>query len=431
MLTNVRVREHFTGPFPDKFLFKLTICTKMNYTPSMLIQRTLQTELIRLADQYPVITIIGPRQSGKSTLAKMAFPAKPYVSLEHLAMRDFALSDPAGFINTHAKDGAILDEIQRVPGLLSEIQVRVDARPELKGAFILTGSHQLMLMESVTQSLAGRTAILKLLPFSLAERAEISGPPSDIPQLLFTGFYPRIIADALDPVEALSFYISTYIERDVREIMAIKDLTLFSRFLRLCAGRSGQILNASSLAADAGINHNTARSWLSLLEASFIITTLQPHFANFNKRLVKAPKLYFWDVGLACHLLGIEHAGQIASHPLVGALFETFVVTELMKQRLNRVREPKLYYWRDNAGHEVDVLYESVGGIIPIEIKLGATIQREAWKGIDYYRSLNAQASPGMVIYGGDERQERSNGLRISGFRDIGDLMESCSRSLV
>lgn len=390
----------------------------------MLIQRAIHTDLVRLAGQYPVITIIGPRQSGKSTLAKMAFPGKPYVSLEQLSLRDFALTDPAGFLNTHAADGAILDEIQRAPGLLSEIQVRVDARPELKGAYILTGSHQFLLMESVTQSLAGRTAILKLLPFSLAERAAIAGTPPDIPHLLFTGFYPRIFGDALDPVEALSFYVTTYIERDVREIMAIKDLTVFSRFLRLCAGRTGQILNASSLATDAGINHNTARSWLSLLEASFIITFLQPHHNNFNKRLIKAPKLYFWDVGLACHLLGIERAEQVASHPLVGALFETFVVTEFMKQRLNRVREPRLYYWRDNAGHEVDLLYETAHGITPVEIKLGTTIQRDAWKGIDYYRSLNQKASAGIVVSGGTERQERSDGLRIVGFPHIGDLMD-------
>jgi uncharacterized protein len=393
----------------------------------MLIQREIQADLIRLAGQYPVITIIGPRQSGKSTLTRMAFPDKPYVSLEQLSLRDFALTDPVGFLNTHAKDGAILDEIQRVPGLLSEIQVRVDARPEQKGAFILTGSHQFMLMESVTQSLAGRTAILKLLPFSLAERTVLAGTVPDIPELLFKGFYPRIFADNLNPTEALSFYVTTYVERDVREIMAIKDLTIFSRFLRLCAGRTGQILNASSLAADAGINHNTARSWLSLLEASFIITLLQPHFNNFNKRLIKASKLYFWDVGLACHLLGVERAEQVASHPLVGALFETYVVTELMKQRLNRVREPRLYYWRDNAGHEVDLLYESADGITPIEIKLGATIQPEAWKGIDYYRSLNPNASPGIVVYGGGEPQERSSGLRIAGFSRIGTLMDSCT----
>ena len=389
----------------------------------MLIQRIIQADLIRLAGQYPVITIVGPRQSGKSTLTRMSFPDKPYVSLEKLSLRDFALSDPVGFLDTHAREGAILDEIQRVPSLLSEIQVRVDARPELKGAYILTGSHQLLLMESVTQSLAGRTAILKLLPFSLAERTALVGTPADIPHLLFNGFYPRIFADNLDPVEALSFYITTYVERDVREIMAIKDLAAFSRFLRLCAGRTGQILNASSLATDAGINHNTARSWLSLLEASFIITLLQPHFNNLNKRLIKAPKLYFWDVGLACHLLGIERAEQVASHPLVGSLFETFVVTELMKQRLNRVREPKFYYWRDNAGHEVDLLHDSGDDIIPIEIKSGATIHRDALKGIEYYRSLNPKASPGVVIYGGNECQNRSSGLRIVGFSQIGDLM--------
>lgn len=389
----------------------------------MLIQRTIQAELIRLADQYPVVTIIGPRQSGKSTLTRMAFPEKAYISLEQLSLRDFALSDPVGFLNTHAMDGAILDEIQRVPGLLSEIQLRIDARPELKGAYILTGSHQLLLMEPVTQSLAGRTAILRLLPFSLAESARFASTPSEISPLLFKRFYPRIFNDDLDPVEALSFYVTTYVERDVREIMAIKNLTLFSRFLRLCAGRTGQILNVSSLAADAGINHNTARSWLSLLEASFIVTFLQPHHKNFNKRLIKAPKLYFWDVGLACRLLGIERAEQVTNHPLVGALFETFVVTELMKQRLNRVRDPNLYYWRDNTGHEVDLLFETAEGVTPIEIKSGATIQKEAWKGIDYYRALNAESSPGIVVYGGREQQQRSSGLQIVGFNAIGDLL--------
>lgn len=389
----------------------------------MLIQRVLQSDLIRLAGQYPVITIIGPRQSGKSTLARMAFPEKPHVSLEQLALREFALSDPQGFLNTHARDGAVLDEIQRAPALLSEIQVRVDARPDLKGAFVLTGSHQFLLMESITQSLAGRTAILKLLPFSYVERYGTASPSPDLSNLMFEGFYPRIYNDSLDPVEAYSFYVTTYIERDVRELLAIKDLTLFARFLRLCAGRTGQILNASSLAADAGINHNTARSWLSILEASFIITLLQPHHNNFNKRLVKASKLYFWDVGLACHLLGIERPAQVTHHPLVGALFETFVVTELMKQRLNRVREPRLYYWRDNAGHEVDLLHETTSGIVPMEIKLGATIQREMWKGIDYYRSLNPDAASGVVVTGGVECQQRSSGLRIVGYPAIGDVM--------
>jgi len=391
----------------------------------MLIQRNMQKELIRLAGQYPVITIIGPRQSGKTTLAKMAFPDKRYVSLEQLSQREFATTDPVGFLNSYAKEGAIIDEIQRAPDLLSELQVQVDEMPEKKGYFILTGSHQFMLMEKITQSLAGRTAILKLLPFSLTERIAFEGVPPDIPQLLFKGFYPRLFADGLDPVEALSFYITTYIERDVREIMAIKDLSTFSRFLRLCAGRTGQILNASSLASDTGINHNTARSWLSLLEASFIITLLQPHYKNFNKRLIKAPKVFFCDVGLACHLLGIERAEQVATHPLIGSLFETFIVTELMKQRLNNVREPRLYYWRDNTGHEVDILFETAAGIIPIEIKVGATIQKEFYKNIVYYRSLNRQALPGIVIYGGSEQQKRSDGLNILGFSKIGNLIDS------
>lgn len=389
----------------------------------MLIQRDIHSELARLAGQYPVITIIGPRQSGKTTLSRMAFPGKPYVSLEQLSLRDYALLDPQGFLNDYAKDGAVLDEIQRVPGLLSEIQVRVDSAPERKGVYILTGSHQFMLMESVTQSLAGRTALLRLLPFCYRERYRSEADVPTISDLLFEGFYPRISSDGLNPTEALSFYVTAYVERDVRELMAIKDLSVFSRFLRLCAGRTGQILNVSSLAADAGINHNTARSWLSLLEAGFIITLLQPHYENFNKRLIKAPKLYFWDVGLACYLLGIEHPQQVTYHPLVGALFETWVVTELMKQRLNRVREPRLYYWRDNAGHEVDLLFDKPDGVVPIEIKLGATISQGALKGIDYYRAINNKASSGIIINGGTELQQRGSGTRIVGYPHISGVI--------
>lgn len=391
----------------------------------MLVHRQLQKHLLRLAGKYPVVTITGPRQSGKSTLSRMAFPHMTYVSLEQISLRDFAQTDPVGFLNTHAPTGAIIDEIQRVPELLSEIQVQVDRLPDEKGRFILTGSHQFPLMNSVTQSLAGRTAIVKLLPFSLREVSEISADPMNLSHLLFTGFYPRIYHDDLDPVEALAFYIATYLERDVREITMIRDLSTFTRFLKLCAGRTGQILNASALASDVGINHNTARSWLSVLEASFIITLLPPHYANFNKRLIKSPKLYFWDVGLACRLLGIEEAAQVETHPLAGSLFETFVVTELMKQRLNRVREPQMYFWRNNTGHEVDLLVETPGGIIPMEIKLGATIRSDSWKEIDYYRSLNPNATPGIVINGGRENQERSSGLRIIGFQDIAGLISS------
>lgn len=389
----------------------------------MLIQRDIHPELVRLAGQYPVITIIGPRQSGKTTLSRMAFPDKPYVSLEQLSLRDYALQDPQGFLNDYAKDGAVLDEIQRAPGLLSEIQVRVDAAPERKGVYIITGSHQFLLMESVTQSLAGRTAILKLLPFCYRERYRPETYLPALSDLLFEGFYPRISADGLNPTEALSFYVTTYVERDVRELMAIRDLAVFSRFLRLCAGRTGQILNVSSLASDAGINHNTARSWLSLLEAGFIITLLQPHHENFNKRLIKSPKLYFWDVGLACYLLGIEHPQQVTYHPLVGALFETWVVTELMKQRLNRVREPRLYYWRDNAGHEVDLLFDKPDGIVPIEIKLGAAIQQGALKGLDYYRAINNKACSGIIINGGTELQQRGSGTRIVGYTHISGVI--------
>ena len=278
-----------------------------------MFKRTLQPVLAALAKQYPVVTVTGPRQSGKTTLCRAAFPDKDYVSLENPDTRDFAINDPRGFLSKHA-EGAILDEIQRAPELLSYLQTKVDEDPR-KGLFILTGSQQFQVMSRIDQSLAGRTAILKLLPLSLEE---LSGQPGvkTPDRMILNGFYPRIHKDRLDPEQALGDYLETYVERDLRRIISVKNLTLFQKFVKLCAGRVGGLLNLNSLAGDTGVSHTTAREWMSLLEAGYIVFLLEPYHANITKRLVKAPKLYFYDVGLASRLLGLESEQQVARDPL-------------------------------------------------------------------------------------------------------------------
>ncbi|MFC1510269.1 ATP-binding protein, partial [Candidatus Omnitrophota bacterium] len=330
-----------------------------------MIKRAVENHLIRLAKQYPVVTVTGPRQSGKTTLCKSAFPDKKYVSLENLDHRRFANSDPQQFLQDFP-DGAILDEIQRAPELLSYIQGIVDERDEV-GMFILTGSHQFELMDSVNQSLAGRTAIIRLLPFSYGEIYKNKKKENGINQVLFKGFYPRIFDKKLNPTEALSFYVTTYIERDVRSIIQIKDLAKFELFLKVCATQTGQILNLSHLSNECGIAVNTAKQWLSVLEASFILFLLRPHHKNFRKRLTRAPKLYFIDVGLAAFLLDVQDEVHLKNHPLRGSLFETFIVSELLKMRFNSVQTNNLYYFRDNVGNEVDVIMDMGSSVIPME----------------------------------------------------------------
>jgi len=317
-----------------------------------MINRTLQSQLQKLAGQYPVVTVTGPRQSGKTTLCRNTFPDKTYVNLEAPDVRDFANSDPRSFLAA-LPDGAILDEIQRVPQLTSYLQPLVDEDPH-SGRFILTGSQQFEVMTTITQSLAGRTAVLKLLPLSIEELAG-AHIGLDLDTLLLTGFYPRIHNNQLDPTQALGDYVETYVQRDIRQLMVIKDLNLFERFLRLCAGRTGQLLNLQSLGNDAGISHTTARAWLTLLEASYVIFLLQPWHANISKRQIKSPKLYFYDVGLAGYLLGIEDRQHIVNHPLRGNLFENLVVAEALKYRLHRGRRNNLFFWRDAKGNEIDL----------------------------------------------------------------------------
>ncbi|MBS0622204.1 MAG: ATP-binding protein [Verrucomicrobia bacterium] len=365
--------------------------------------RSITAELEALALSYPVVTIMGPRQSGKTTLVRHTFPNKSYVNLEAIDTQEMAHNDPRGFLE-HYPEGAILDEIQRVPTLLSYIQLIVD-ESQKKGMFILTGSHQLELHQAVTQSLAGRTALLELLPLSLVELAD-AGIDTSLDEVLLKGGYPRIYKDQLDPTKAYRNYFQTYVERDLRQLIRVKDLVQFQRFVRLCAGRVGQLLNLESLGNDVGISSPTVKEWISILEASYILIRLQPYFENFGKRVVKAPKLYFTDVGLASYLLGIENSAQMARDPLRGNLVENLVVLELMKGRLNKGLDPQLYYFRDAHGHEVDLLFQTGHQLVPIEIKAAKTFHSAFLKNLEFFHKLTEErCNRGFLIYGGVQEQ--------------------------
>jgi len=370
-----------------------------------LIPRTAESYLLRFADEYPVVTITGPRQSGKTTLCRKVFAEKKYVSLENPDTRQFAREDPRGFL-AGLPEGAILDEIQQAPDLLSYIQTIVDEEKR-NGLFILTGSQQFEVSNAINQSLAGRTAILKLLPFSM-EELRVLRTDFTIDQLLLTGFYPRIWKDGLEPSQALAGYLETYVERDIRQLINIKDLSLFQRFVILCAGRVGQLLNFNSLAADTGVSHQTARNWLTLLEASYIVFRLQPYAANISKRLIKSPKLYFYDVGLAAHLLGLENTGHVSRDPLRGNLFENLVVMEALKYRLHRGRRANLHFYRDSNGNEVDLLLSLGPDLYPVEIKAGMTINRDYFRGLDYFAGIFPHPLGRGLVYGGDQTQQRT-----------------------
>ncbi len=385
------------------------------YTFSM-IKRTISRIILHYARHYPVVTLTGPRQSGKTTLCKALFPKKKYFLLEDIDTRDYARTDPRSFLDECLSKGAIIDEIQRAPELVSYIQGIVDKKDK-PGLFILTGSQNFHLLDTISQSLAGRTALAVLPPFSYSEIYNDKAIPID--KVLFTGFYPRIHDKKLNPTEALSFYVSTYLERDIRALINVKDLSKFEKFLKLCAGRTAQIVNLSNLANDCGIDHNTAKSWLSVLEASYVIFFVRPHHANFGKRLIKAPKLYFTDTGLAAYLLDIHSAKHIANHPLKGALFENFVVGELLKARTNHGKNSNIYFFRDNVGNEVDILLENGTSIKPVEIKLGSTINEDYFKGLRYYEKTNKKNSvKPTLIYGGNTDQHRGT-FDIFSYRNV------------
>lgn len=394
-----------------------------------MIQRALEPILQRAAKQYPIVTLTGPRQSGKTTLARAAFPNHAYASLEDPDQRAFALADPRGFLGQF-KGPVILDEAQRAPDLFSYIQTAVD-RDAARGRYVLTGSQSFLLMHNVSQSLAGRAAILHLLPLSWSElqsrpplslatfrRATPSGASartSDLMDVLFTGFYPAIHDRGIAPQEWLANYYRTYVERDVRELLNVGDLEAFGRFIRLCAGRNGQLLNLSSLAADCGISQPTARRWISVLEASFLVLLLRPHHRNFRKRLVKSPKLYFLDTGLLAYLLRIRSPDELRTHSSRGAIFESLVVAELTKNAIHRGEEPSLAFWRDSVGHEVDIVLDRGTQLVPIEIKSGETLAEDSFAGLRYWLDLAEMPNaPAALIYGGRESFRRSGTAVVS-----------------
>jgi len=386
-----------------------------------LIKRTLADYALYIFSRYPVITITGPRQSGKTTLARNTFPDKPYANLENPVVRQFALEDPIGFLNQYPQ-GAVLDEIQRAPELVSYLQVIVDETRENR-LFVLTGSRQFELMENISQSLAGRTALLRLLPFSIKE-LETYGVGS-LDEMIFRGFYPRIYDQDIPPGQAYGDYFETYIERDLRQLVNIKNLRLFQRFVTLCAGRVGQLLNLSNLANDTGISHSTAREWITVLEASYIVYLLPPFFRNIRKRLVKSPKLYFYDVGLASWLCGIENPSHVRNHPLRGNLFENMAVMEAMKYRYNLGRRDNLNFFRDSAGNEVDLIYNISHKMLPIEIKSGQTITSDYFRGLKRFSRLFPELPYGqLVIYAGEMIQERT-GVKIITIDRFSRLLET------
>ncbi len=385
-----------------------------------MIERALAPKLTALAAGFPVVMLTGPRQSGKTTLVRATFPTWPYVSLEEPDIRQLALEDPRGFL-AHLGDRAILDEVQRTPDLLSYIQSIVDDNREAR--FVLTGSSNLLLMEKIGQTLAGRSAVLHLLPFSLDELRRGGHTFGRYEEAIFWGQYPRIYDRGIAPTDFYPAYIQTYVERDVRLIKNIADLDAFIRFSRLCAGRVGQLLNYAGLANDAGISPNTARAWLSILEACYVVYRLPPHHRNFNKRLIKSPKLYFYDTGLACSLLGIRRVEQVDTHFLKGALFENLILNEFIKRSLNRGERPALYFWRDSQGHEVDCLLEDREDLIPVEIKAGRTMNMSYFDNLRYWQRLaGTPPERSYVVYGGDRSLPTGHGVLL-GWRDLDRLV--------
>ncbi len=379
-----------------------------------MIKRELQSVIQLFAKTYPVITITGPRQSGKTTLAKMAFPNYDYCNLEHPENRLIAEKDPKSFFKQFPAP-LIIDEVQRVPELLSYIQVLVDEEKK-NGAYILTGSHQLTLNASISQSLAGRTALVTLLPFSLNE-LKLINKKFDRDELIYKGFMPRIYDQNQEPAALYRNYLHTYVERDVRQLINLKDLSRFENFLRLLAGRIGQIINLASLASDTGVSSPTISEWLSVLEASYIIYRLQPYYKNFGKRIIKSPKLYFVDVGLASYLLGIESIGQIARDPLLGGLFENMVVLDALKTRYNAGKDANLYFFRDNHNNEVDLLYKCGQKLVPVEIKASRTYNSDFYKGITHFFKIKGLGTTGHIIYSG-EKTFNTNNIYFNNYMD-------------
>ena len=382
-----------------------------------MIPRTLETKLHELAGYYPAVVVTGPRQSGKTTLCQMVYPDKRYVSLEALDIRDFAASDPRGFLAEHA-DGAIFDEIQHAPELLNYLQSEIDTRPD-PGRFILTGSQHFGLSQSIAQTLAGRCGILVLLPPSLEELRAFPTAPADLFPLLWQGAYPRIYDRDIPAHQWLADYTATYVQRDVRQVINVSDLQAFSGFLKLCAGRTAQEINLSALGNDAGVSHNTARAWLSVLETSYITHRLPAWHTNIRKQVVKAPKLHFFDSGLVCYLLGIREPGQLRLHPLRGAIFESAVISEIYKTSVHSGVQPSLFHYREARGLEIDLLIAQGEELATVEIKSGATTTADFFKNLKRFSdrmkgSGKTRPIRSHVVYGGDVSHQRTDAQVLS-----------------
>jgi predicted AAA+ superfamily ATPase len=376
-----------------------------------MIKRELAIIINELRKKFPVITLTGPRQSGKTTILKSIYKDIPYVSLEDIDIRNNAIADPRSFLSNFPH-GAVLDEAQRVPELFSYIQGIVDEKKSLH--FVLSGSQNFLLLHNITQSLAGRAAILKLLPFSLSELSDEGISFENYEEVIYKGLYPGLYDRKIEPSFFYPSYINTYIEKDVRQLKNIGNLNNFSIFLQLCAGRTGQLLNLNSLATDAGISPNTAKSWLSILEASYIIYFLQPYHKNFNKRIIKTPKIYFYDTGLVCSLLGIDSAQQVKNYYSKGALFENLVITELIKSRFHKGQIPRFYFWQNKTKQEIDLIIDTMQNPLPYEIKSGKTMNDSYFSNLKYWQKLTDVESKNLnVIYGGDINLSTSNGNYI------------------
>lgn len=387
----------------------------------MFIKRNIKETIIKHAQHYPVLALTGPRQSGKTTLAQDIFKHHKYATLEDLDVRAFALSDPRGFLDYGDSDGLIIDEVQHAPELFSYIQSIVD-KNKRNAEYILTGSQNFILLEKISQSLAGRVAIFNLLPLSFDELRNASMDSNmDITEILYRGLYPKLYSSGADTEFWYKNYINTYLEKDVRQIKQVIDLMKFQHFLKLCAGRVGQLVNLSSIAVECGVKDKTIKEWLTVLEVSFVIYLLRPYHNNFNKRLVKQPKLYFYDTGIASSLLGIQSAEQLDSHYAKGHLFENFVINELLKARFNAGKESNLYFWRDVKGREIDVLIENGQDLVPIEIKAGTTVNSDFFKNIKSWETIHT-SKRSYIIYNGETEQIRSNGTAIVNWQKIAAL---------
>ncbi len=383
-------------------------------------------ETLKKYAKFPVVALIGPRQSGKTTLVQNVFPQYKFLSLDNEVTQAFALDDPEGFLLTNENEhGLILDEFQYAPKLTTYIKLEADKKKR-PGYFILTGSQNFLVNKAITESLAGRVGILNLLPLSNKELLENKLAYETPNEIIFNGGYPRIYADQISPTEFYPSYILSYIQRDVGNLINAKNITTFRRFVQLCAGRIGQLCNVNALATETGISAPTAKEWLSILEASYILFFLEPHFQNFNKRLVKTPKLYFFDTGLACSLLRIDSADALNNSHFQGALFETLIISDLYKQYCNQGTRPSLYFWRDNGGaHEIDCILDQGAKNYPVEIKAGRIVASDAFRGIDYWNDLaNANSRDSYLIYAGDEKQTRKHGNVIN-WQEASNLIEN------